>query len=88
MGGISDAAHCDFVKFQVANRSGEIALAKESFGLEIGDGRVVLVNRADYDALGCCSCRACKRRLPAEVGVIANFAPIDRDEYNRRLLAE
>ena len=85
--GFRDALDGAFVEVEIADRAGEVSLAEDALGGEIGDGGVVLMDGGDHHPLGRRLGGDGEDRFPAIEGFVADFAPVDRDEDDRRLIA-
>src|SRR5258706_13494464 len=64
------------MKFRIAHRPDQLARTKNAFGLEIGDGRVVLMHPGDNHTFRTGSGRLRQDCLPSLIGVVSDLKPV------------
>ena len=75
-----DALDDQLVELQVADGTRRPVRLEQPLGRQVGDGRVVLVDRGDQDVLRVGLDEAGEGLSPAVVGIVADLAPIDREQ--------
>jgi hypothetical protein len=72
------------VEDRVADAAGRLPLIEQALGREVGDGRIMMVEARDQDAPGFRAGGLGQGLVPAVEGVVADLAPVDRDQDDRR----